>query len=155
MKNLTGAQWPSRVDLPHLLDNLPLFINSLGFHFWAFTFISPNRRESTSNFPTRWLEHYKQHGYAALDPVVVHCRTSSLPLMWDATIFSSAPEIWAQAQACGLRHGWVQPTHSQHTHSSLSVLRSNDSISSNEYYEKAAQVMWLGELLHRARLQQC
>ncbi|MGH8439725.1 MAG: autoinducer binding domain-containing protein [Pseudomonas sp.] len=133
-----------------MLDNLPLLIEKLGFHYYAFTFISPDQHTYTTNYPASWLEHYNRCGYAVLDPVPAHCRTSSLPLLWAAETFDSTPEIWIAAQAYNLHHGWVQPTHIQQTRSSLSVLRPHASVSCQEFYAKAAQVMWLGGQLHRA-----
>ncbi len=150
MNYRTHAQWQRLADWPHLLDSLPSLINELGFRFYAFTFVSPTQRENITNYPARWLEYYDLRGYAALDPVPVHCQTSSLPLPWLASTFDKTPEIWTEAQACGLCHGWVQPIHDEHTRSSLSVVRPHVSVSTQELYEKAAQVMWLGELLHRA-----
>jgi len=144
MKNRTAAQ-PQR-----LLDNLPLLIEKLGFHYYAFTFIGSDQHTYTTNYPASWLEHYNRCGYSAQDPVPAHCQTSSFPLLWDAETFDSTPEIWIAAQAYDLHHGWVQPIHSQQTRSSLSVLRPHASVSREEFYAKAEQVMLLGAQLHRA-----
>ncbi|WP_191831830.1 autoinducer binding domain-containing protein [Pseudomonas fluorescens] len=144
MKNWTAAQ------LQCLLDNLPLLLEKLGFHYYAFTFISPDQHTYTTNYPISWLEHYNRCGYADLDPVPAHCKTSSLPLLWEAETFDSTPDIWIAAQAYDLHHGWVQPLHSQQTRSSLSVLRPHTSVSREEFYAKAEQVMLLGAQLHQA-----
>ncbi|WP_158262101.1 autoinducer binding domain-containing protein [Pseudomonas sp. BBP2017] len=145
------------VDLPHLLDSLPLLIEELGFHFYAFAFISPTRCEKPtpypcppSNYPDHWFKHYNLHSYAAFDPVPIHCQTSSFPLPWNAATFNNTPEIWTEARAHGLNHGWVQPIHHEQARSHLSVIRPHVSVTPQEFYQKAAQVMWLGELLHRA-----
>lgn len=150
MKNRTSAHWHSRLDFPQLLDNLPMHIEAMGFRFYAFRFISSSHRDIITNYPARWIEHYDRHGYAAIDPVALHCKTSSFPLLWHAQTYSRTPEIWAEAQACGLCHGWVQPIHDQQAHSSLSVVRPHVSVSTQELYEKAHQVMQLGEQLHSA-----
>lgn len=150
MSKWTEGQWQYSVELPQLLDRMPLLIEALGFRFYAFTFISPCRRNTVTNYPIRWIEHYDRHGYAAVDPVPLHCRTSCFPLLWRAQIFGNAPDIWTEAQVCGLRHGWVQPIHDQQAHSNLSVLRSHVSVSTEEFYEKAHYVMQLAEQLHSA-----
>ncbi|AIL62192.1 autoinducer binding domain-containing protein [Pseudomonas alkylphenolica] len=144
MKNRTAAQ-PQR-----LLDNLPLLVKKLGFDYYAFTFISPDQQTYTTNYPASWLEHYNRCGYAARDPIPALCQTSSLPLLWAAETFDSAEDIWIAAQAYDLHHGWVQPIHSQQTRSSLSVLRPHTSVSREEFYAKAEQVMLLGAQLHQA-----
>lgn len=150
MKKWTSAHRHPAVDLPDLLDSLPMQIEALGFRFYTFTFTSDHHRDVITNYPARWIEHYDRHGYAAIDPVALHCKASSFPLLWHEQTYSSTPEIWAEAQACGLSHGWVQPNHDQQTHSSLSVVRPHVSVSTQELYEKAHLVMQLGEQLHTA-----
>ncbi|WP_442107937.1 autoinducer binding domain-containing protein [Pseudomonas sp. NUPR-001] len=152
MKNWTALQRQRLIELPDLLDYLPLLIKDLGFCFYAYTFIHPCQQDSTTNYPARWLAHCERHGHSPHEPIDAHCRTSRLPLLWTANTFHNSPESWAAAQECGLRHGWVQPLHDQQSRSSLSILRPHVCISTQELYEKAAQVMWLGEQLHRASM---
>ncbi|MDD2045982.1 autoinducer binding domain-containing protein [Pseudomonas putida] len=153
MNNRTSVQQQCLLDLPHLLERLPLHIKKLGFHFFAFTYISPSRCDNTSNYPESWFKHYDRQGYAARDPVPVYCKRSSVPLLWSLATYNDTPDIWALAQACGLCHGWVQPIHGEQAQSSLSILRPDTSVSTQELYQKAAQVMWLGEQLHRASIE--
>ncbi|WP_165957346.1 autoinducer binding domain-containing protein [Pseudomonas sp. H9] len=152
MKNWTAVQHQHLLELPALLEHLPLLIKDLGFCFYAYTFICPTQRDNKTNYPAGWLNHCEKHGHTPHEPIDAHCRSSSLPLLWTAQTFRSAPEHWEIAQACGLRHGWTQPLHDRSSRSSLSIVRPHVSVSIQELYEKAALVMWLGELLHRASI---
>ena len=54
-------------------------------------------------------------------------------------------------EACrhGLRHGWTQAVHGLHGYRShLSVSRPSGKIGLREFYEKAAEVLWLCNTLH-------
>lgn len=137
------------IDLPGALESVPALIQGLGFVYYSFAFENPHHTTTQSNLPNHWLVQYEQRNFKDVDPVLTHCQGSHLPLLWDAKTFAHKSPIWDVANACGLRHGWVQPVHAGQTHSSLTVLRPRHSVSTQELYDKAAQVIYLAEYLHR------
>jgi len=61
-----------------------------------------------NNYPQAWQQRYQEAGYLQIDPTVLHGRVSQVPLVWSDGVFSSACELWSEAQSAGLRHGWCQ-----------------------------------------------
>lgn len=66
-----------------------------------------------SNYSPQWRERYDRDGFAYIDPTVSHCLSSSTPLIWDGTTFSTSAQqtLYEQASAHGLRHGVALPMH--------------------------------------------
>ncbi|MBW8898318.1 MAG: LuxR family transcriptional regulator, partial [Massilia sp.] len=66
-----------------------------------------------SNYPVRWRERYDAERYAYIDPVVSHCMTSLLPLVWVPELFRSPVQRNFYDEACshGLRAGVSLPIH--------------------------------------------
>ncbi|PWB35443.1 LuxR family transcriptional regulator [Pseudomonas sp. SDI] len=102
-----------------------------------------------SNYPPAWAKSYEQNHYVDADPVLQHCRSSTLPLLWEDEVFNSTPALWKEAQENGLRYGWSVAAHDARGNASiLSVARSTRKISRQEFYDKAARTMWLCNHLH-------
>lgn len=63
-------------------------LSSLGYDSWAFACENPGSLFGNSHFstgiPFQWLAIYLAKGYQSIDPVVMHCRTSEEPFLWDA-----------------------------------------------------------------------
>jgi DNA-binding CsgD family transcriptional regulator len=67
-----------------------------------------------SGYPAAWVERYLKRGYFAVDPVVLHCQKSALPVLWDESMNDgSAAEYWEEARAFGLRTGVSFAVHEQ------------------------------------------
>lgn len=66
-----------------------------------------------SSFPGDWRRRYDSQGYAAVDPTVAHSFTSSLPLRWHGTLYSTQAEqaFAEEARSAGLSHGVTLPIH--------------------------------------------
>ena len=66
-----------------------------------------------SNYPPRWRERYDAERYAYIDPVVSHCLSSILPLIWLPELFRSPVQrdFYDEACAHGLRAGVSFPIH--------------------------------------------
>ena len=60
-----------------------------------------------SNYPEQWRKTYDKSQYHYVDPVVLHCLTSTLPIAWDANAFQGREqqEFYEQASGYGLRSG--------------------------------------------------
>lgn len=134
-------------ELPALLKALPAFAEALGFHFYSFSYSSPAHEVYASNLLPggRWLVQ------AALEARPHHDHQyPCLPVLWTDNALPGRPHLWDIAQVLGMHHGLVQPIWEGELQSSLTFLRPHVSLSTQELYQKAAQVMWLGEHLHRA-----
>lgn len=66
-----------------------------------------------SNYSTEWRDRYDTNGFHYVDPTVVHCVSSTLPLIWAPSTFGNgAPgALYEEASAHGLRSGVTLPIH--------------------------------------------
>ncbi|WP_133974070.1 autoinducer binding domain-containing protein [Pseudomonas sp. JV551A1] len=134
-------------ELPALLNTLPAFGEALGFHFYSFSYSSPTHEVYASNLLSggRWLIQ------AALEAKPHHDHQYSCPpVLWTDKALPGRPHLWDVAQELGMRHGLIQPIYDGELQSSLTFLRPHVSLSTQELYQKAAQIMLLGDHLHRA-----
>ncbi|WP_166360380.1 autoinducer binding domain-containing protein [Pseudomonas akapageensis] len=102
-----------------------------------------------SNYPNEWSQRYINENYVTVDPTVMHCLSSMLPVLWSDKVFEETPQFWEEARSHGLRYGWGLSAHDHRGRASmLSVSRSQGEVSIGELYEKAGQTYWLCNLLH-------
>ena len=126
----------------------------LGFQFCSFTMssqLSNNQSKPIhlNNYPNEWNSLYKQAHFFDADPIVNHCKHSVLPIVWEETVFTDAPNLWALAQSFGVQLGWTQAVHDfRGVFSMLTLGRSKGDVSPEELYEKAGQVLWLCHAMH-------
>ena len=66
-----------------------------------------------SNYAPHWRQIYDSEKLHYVDPTVAHCLKSTLPLIWEPSIFKSAAERQFYEEACGygLRSGITYPIH--------------------------------------------
>ena len=66
-----------------------------------------------SNYSPEWRDRYDANGFAYLDPTVVHCVSSTLPLIWAPSTFGSGVPgaLYEEASAHGIRSGVTLPIH--------------------------------------------
>lgn len=126
----------------------------LGFQFCSFKMSSqlPNNQTEPiqfDNYPSEWNALYKQAHFFNGDPIVVHCKHSVFPIVWDENAFSAAPNLWDLAQSFGVHLGWTQSVHDfRGVFSMLTLGRSKGAVTPEELYEKAGQVLWLCHAMH-------
>ncbi|WP_422422511.1 autoinducer binding domain-containing protein [Pseudomonas sp. GZD-222] len=102
-----------------------------------------------NNYPTAWNERYQRCNYLSIDPILAHCHTSLLPILWEDQVFRQTPELWEQARFHGLCYGWSQSAHDlRQNESILSVVRNHTPVDTNEFYDTAGQTIWLCNLMH-------
>ena len=102
-----------------------------------------------NNYPAEWNELYKKNEYERIDPVLVHCHHSNMPVLWSPQLYKQAPELRQTACEHGLCHGWSQGTQDlRGNESMLCVAREQGEVGVAELYEKSAQLAWLCNLLH-------
>lgn len=71
-----------------LKEEVTLLLAAQGFSRWLYASSNPYGK---IGFPVmlanefgNWMMEYMMKGYAKVDPIVLHCRTSNEPLLWDA-----------------------------------------------------------------------
>ncbi|MBQ5940167.1 LuxR family transcriptional regulator [Massilia sp. AB1] len=66
-----------------------------------------------SNYASEWRERYDRKGFAQFDPVVGHCMTSSLPIVWEPATFAEPAQraMYEEASEFGIRSGVTLPVH--------------------------------------------
>lgn len=138
MLNINLAQWWGElgrefdrvVDESALTSAMAQFAERLDFRFFALAFrqslpgtgLNP---QFISNYPSHWVEHYKQRGYNKIDPIHRQgARTRSL-IVWSDNLFSRASSFWEEAKQAGLSVGVSQSNWSAGgVYSILSLARS-------------------------------
>lgn len=99
--------------------------------------------------------NYQMRNYLAVDPTVKHGMRSLLPVLWSENLFSSAHELWEDAQSSGLKVGWAQASRDINgAGGMLTLARSSDPISDAELQAKCYQMTWLAQMAHIA-MSQC
>jgi LuxR family quorum-sensing transcriptional regulator LasR len=66
-----------------------------------------------SNYDMQWRQTYDNMQFYDVDPVVLHCLSSTMPITWSATSFHGKhqQEFYEQASGYGLRAGISYPVH--------------------------------------------
>lgn len=63
-------------------------------------------------YPPAWRARYEDAGYAEIDPLIRHCLSRTVPLIWDDDLFKGpAARIRDEAKTYGLVYGVSCPVH--------------------------------------------
>jgi LuxR family transcriptional regulator len=104
-----------------------------------------------SNYMELWRLRYAEADYLAVDPTVSRARMSMQPMVWDEQVHREAPQMWEEARAFGLRHGWAQSCFAPNgAVGLLSLSRSVEPLNRAELLEKEPQLCWLVGRTHAA-----
>jgi LuxR family quorum-sensing system transcriptional regulator CciR len=109
-------------DIASLVDLFGDAANALGFPLYVISRISrshPGTPSQTSLemigtcYPADWLQHYKQRGYASIDPVHRTAFARSVPFRWHDLTGLDRPEqrVLDEARDAGLTGGLSIPIH--------------------------------------------
>ncbi|WP_455921294.1 autoinducer binding domain-containing protein [Pseudomonas putida] len=113
--------------------------------------LAHNKVYKRNNYPLAWSCFYRDGRYAQKDPMLQKCLQAQLPLLWTDELFEPEPELWGHYRHHGLRYGLTQAVHSGRGASCLlSLARSQDVISMQEFYDKTGDILWLANLVHNA-----
>ena len=101
------------------------------------------------NYSETWRARYSAAHYIKNDPAVLHGRRTQDPLIWDASTFCHAPELWEEANAYGINVGWSQ-SHIDLVGAGgmLSVSRSAQTLSQSELADIESKLVWLVSVAH-------
>lgn len=128
----------------------------LGFEYWSYHVripfpISDPKTLIADNHPPAWRARYRQKKYHAIDPMLHHARHCQTPLMWSDQVFATAPGLWKEMQANGLRVGWAYPARDGRNLVGLfTVARSEKNLGLEETREKQSHIAWLAQRTHLA-----
>ena len=127
--------------------------NAIGFEYCSFGLrlpvpIANPKTVVHQNYPKDWWERYQKNNYLRIDPTVRQGLTSNTLILWSAETFSSAPEMWEDANAHGLRHGLAQPARdSQGTFGMLSLSRCEQHLDKKELIANTPRVQHMIQML--------
>lgn len=134
---------------------------ALGFSFCTFGLrlplpITQPRTIYYSNYPAAWQARYNDARYIEVDPTVRHGMRSSTPIVWSDALFAEAPQLWAEAQSHGIRHGWAQSRRDPEGIFSMLVLaRTEPPIGAGELAAKEQRMQWLVHKAHATMKSVC
>jgi len=137
-----------------LFDRVCHAARNLGFEYCAYGLRIPKpfsnpQVQLLSNYPRRWRERYQEQGYLATDPSVQRCRQSIDPVVWDEALFANTPQLWAEAQSFGLRHGWAQSSlDALGVGGMLTLARSCETLTSAWLASEEMKMRWLVCVAH-------
>jgi DNA-binding CsgD family transcriptional regulator len=133
----------------------------LGFEYCAYGRrsalpLSNPRIVMHNNYPIAWQEQYVRAGHLVTDPSVLHARRSQEPIVWSDALFRSAPALWDDARAHGLRVGWAQSSlDGLGTGGMLTLARRSELLTGRELRAKEARMSWLSQVTHIAISRLC
>lgn len=137
-----------------LFQQLTVITRGLGFDYCAYGIrlplpVSAPRTEMFNNYPDDWQKCYQAQNYLAVDPTVTRGIRSTLPFVWSDEMFASARNLWEDAKAHGLEHGWAQSCRDVHgIVGMLTLSRSQEGLSDSELRAKAPEMSWLVQMAH-------
>jgi DNA-binding CsgD family transcriptional regulator len=111
----------SAPDIPEVAAIARQFAHQLGFEHFIFGFRTPislthPTQFILSGYPRAWREQYDKNSYLAIDPVITRALCSILPFDWEELDKSDprVAQLFEEAAAHGLRHGFSVPVHGGH-----------------------------------------
>ncbi|MGZ0003500.1 autoinducer binding domain-containing protein [Burkholderia gladioli] len=131
-------------------------VREVGFEYSAYYLHTPwplSRRKVLvfSNFPEPWQRRYHAARYIDVDPLLRRGRQSYAPIVWSDAVFEETPQLWEEAQAHGLRHGYSLAAVSNCGVSGmLSMARSHTPLTVRELQQQELKMRWLVNAAHLA-----
>lgn len=96
------------------------------------------------SYPSGWMDHYRTREYLRVDPTVQLASTVRGPIVWSDAVFSSASQLWDDAQDQGLRVGLAQSCWGRAgSFTLLSLSRDSEPLSRAELKEVEPRLAWL------------
>ena len=141
-------------DAQYVFRRIEASAQALGFTYCAYGLRIPlpfsNPKTSVvNNYNVAWQRRYAEQGYLAIDPTVLHGRSSQTPLTWSDQLFAPAPQLWDEAQGSGLRYGWAQSSfNASGGFGMLTLARSSEPLLNTELAAKEVQMRWLAHIAH-------
>ncbi len=142
-------------DKKELLEQLYKTSEALGFDYFAYGLrvgspLNKPKTEMHNNYSPTWQKKYIELGFINRDPVIFHGARSSQPVIWDEKVFTGSEDLWEEARAHGLEHGWSQSCFGG-AYGSVGLVtfaRSGETLTKAELEEKLPYLMMLTQLAH-------
>jgi len=137
-----------------VFDRIESAAKALGFEHCAYGFRVPLQVSNPkiillNNYPDPWRERYAEQGYLAVDPTVLHGKTSLQPIVWSDTLFAEQPQMWQEAKSFGLKHGWAQSSIDMFgIGGMLTLARGEEPITPEELKAQEHKMRWLVNIAH-------
>ena len=128
-----------------------------GSLFQDFLSITPNLgniqtdSKIITSYPDEFIQCYASNPLLNKNAIINHCQASIEPIIWDESAFINSPHFSKGAQTFGVNYGWSQAVHdAKGAVSILTLIRRTQPVSSQEFNEKAGDILWLCNQLHSA-----
>lgn len=151
-KNQSISQASECALYKHTLKQIMLY----GFDHFFFS-ITPNLgniqtdSKITTSYPDEFVQCYASNPLLNKNAIINHCQASIEPIIWDESAFINSPHFSKGAQTFGVNYGWSQAVHdAKGAVSILTLIRRTQPVSSQEFNEKAGDILWLCNQLHSA-----
>lgn len=149
-----GMSWDAATTPAALLDLAVPMVESLGFQYVSYTLnsslpVSSPRSYSINNLPPAWQESDAERRASGPSPILQLCRATVRPLVWDESMFDSAPVFQASIRKIGILSGWSQLARdSSGGWGLLTVSRAAPRLTELELWEVEARLVWLTQVFH-------
>lgn len=151
-KNQSISQASECALYKHTLKQIMLY----GFDHFFFS-ITPNfgniqtDSKIITSYPDEFVQCYASNPLLNKNAIINHCQASIEPIIWDESAFINSPHFSKGAQTFGVNYGWSQAVHdAKGAVSILTLIRRTQPVSSQEFNEKAGDILWLCNQLHSA-----
>lgn len=151
-KNQSISQASECALYKHTLKQIMLY----GFDHFFFS-ITPNfgniqtDSKIITSYPDEFIQCYASNPLLNKNAIINHCQASIEPIIWDESAFINSPHFSKGAQTFGVNYGWSQAVHdAKGAVSILTLIRRTQPVSSQEFNEKAGDILWLCNQLHSA-----
>lgn len=95
------------------------------------TYFSDSKLVVIDGYPTNWVNHYFEHSYQLVDPVLAYCSKHIVPIQWQnlkQLTDGAAQRMMNEAGDFGLKSGITMPVHSPRGEMGVLSLTVNQSI---------------------------
>jgi DNA-binding CsgD family transcriptional regulator len=134
--------------------------SQLGFDYFIYALRIPKNFADSeliivNGYPEVWTEHYLEHAYYNVDPIMAYCAKNVLPIQWHDLVLpqkSAEKQMMDDAHKFGLQTGISMPIHSPRGEFGILSFALNDSSSmSHEIIRNALPyIQLLAGYLHEA-----
>lgn len=105
--------------------------------------------DSIGNYPSGWNSLYREKRYITRDPIIQHCWSSQLPIIWNPDSFEKNSGFQRDLLMYDIHYGWSQASHSSNgIIGMLSISRKTQAIDEIEILEKSYPLNLLCHYMH-------
>lgn len=118
----TLTRFSSAANIEDITGQCEFYSRELGFDYFIYalrvpTHFSDSKLVLLNGYPKAWVEHYFDHEYYKIDPVMAYCANHIVPVQWrdlNLAPMSAAERFMREAEEFGLKSGITMPVHSPH-----------------------------------------